>query len=644
MSLSTHDKVAELLYESRNLEQRGQIGAALRKAKDALIQAKGDNDADETALALQRIARLHFRQGHYSQTRRLAHDVLKYACEASPTRAEAFILLGLCAAETDDPISAEKFFHQAIDLSREIDYPRGLVRALHNLSATVYVPRGQFTLALAADEESLNKAREYDLGDAVWFPLATMGWIYWTTRQWERAFITVDDLRQVALPNSLAEGYACCLQADLAQDRDSASDIPMLYARARSIAETIGDPGLGVLARLGLSRYHLNQGDPPAASDWAEDALALARRVGYYHLQGMALISRARAFWRNENDAQTIDDLSAAIETLTSVSAYYDLAQAYLLLAILFHKLDHPKAEETWLEAIARINSRGYIFLLERERALAFPLLAHYINHSDPDVATLSARLLTQLERVPPPPLDVRTLGDFTVHQGQRTIPSRDWRARRAGELFRLLLLAPRRTLLREQVIECLWPGKSPDAALSLFHRATSALRRVLEPDLPEKFPSRYLSVERGRVTLNLPPGSRVDFEIFEKHVQNQEWESALKLYRSFPFPTDRYADWVVAKREHLNFQAVKAALGAARQALENGNPFLALEASLRALEIDPWQEQAVLLGMRANVALNNRPGAIRLYQQLERTLQEDLDIAPKEDLRRFYDSLLENT
>jgi tetratricopeptide (TPR) repeat protein len=212
---------------------------------------------------------------------------------------EAFILLGLCAAETDDPTRAENFYHQAIDLSREIDYPRGLVRALHNLSATVYVPRGQFSLALAADEESLHLAREHRLEDAVWFPLATMGWVYWTTGQWSLAASTARDLKQIAVPGSLAEGFACCLLADLAQEGETPETALPLYARARSIAESVGDPGLGVLGRLGVSRYHRRSGDCSASAHWADDALALAQRVGYHHLQGMACIERARAAWGN---------------------------------------------------------------------------------------------------------------------------------------------------------------------------------------------------------------------------------------------------------------------------------------------------------------------------------------------------------
>jgi len=60
------------------------------------------------------------------------------------------------------------------------------------------------------------------------------------------------------------------------------------------------------------------------------------------------------------------------------------------------------------------------------------------------------------------------------------------------------LLLSPGRRLSAEQVAEQLFPEREQRAAQVLFHHATSALRRALEPELPDKFPSRYLEVEEG--------------------------------------------------------------------------------------------------------------------------------------------------
>jgi len=636
----TPDTIDALLAKSRALEGEGRIGAAFRAARQALERAQVAGDPASVAVARQHLAYLHFRQGQYPQARRLARQALAHLPPDSPHRADALILLGLCAAETDDLTTAEAFFHRALVHSRELDYPRGMVRALHNLSATVYVPRGQFTLALAADEESLRLAQEKGLHDALWFPLATMGWVYWTTGRYEQARAAAESLRQRAQPGSLAEGFAACLLADLAQEGGTPAEALPLYARARSIAEAVGDPGLGVLLRLGLSRYHRAVGEGAAAYNWANDGLAIATRVGYHHLQGMALIERGRAGLALGDLDGARDDLEAAIEVLTPLEANLDLARASLLLAAVLHRQQHAGSKARWIEAASRIVSGGYAFLLERERAIALPLLAAYSGSDDPDVRAVATDLLTRLARVPPPPLHILTLGRFRVRQAAREIPPPVWRRRKAGELLRLLLVSPRRSLSWEQAIEALWPTRSPESARSLLHQATSALRRALEPDLPTRFPSRYLEVEEGRIALHLPPGSWVDFEAFERHVRNQEWEKALALYQGELFPDDRYADWAIPLRERLAQHYVRAALAVARQRLSE-QPEQALEICRRILATEPWQEEAVLLGMRACAALNDRAGALQLYRALERRLREDLGITPQAEVQQYYRSLL---
>ncbi len=66
---------------------------------------------------------------------------------------DALIILGNCAAETHSLIEAEAFFHRAANLSRLIGYPLAQLRSLHGLGQGVYLPRGQFDLALAAEQE-----------------------------------------------------------------------------------------------------------------------------------------------------------------------------------------------------------------------------------------------------------------------------------------------------------------------------------------------------------------------------------------------------------------------------------------------------------------------------------------------------------
>jgi DNA-binding SARP family transcriptional activator/tetratricopeptide (TPR) repeat protein len=553
---------------------------------------------------------------------------------------DAWQVLGNCAAETSSLGEAEALYRSAADLARETGYPRGLMAALHGLAAGVYLPRGQFDLALAADEEARGIASRPGQPPWLVWPLMTSSMIYQLIGQRDRAQATLEELDGLAAPGSMVQGYHLCTSASLSLDEGDLEAARALYIRARSIAEASGEPWLNIAVRLGMSRYHRLAGDGANARAWADDALTYASRVGYRHEQGKALIERGRAAWLCENEAAAEADLRAAAEILEALGAAFDLARGRFLLAALLQQQNRAEAIAVWLQAARAIVEGGYAFVLEQERALAFPLLAAYQNSSEAPLARSCALLLDQLGRVSPPPLRVVALGRFEVWQGSQCVQRHALRRRRAGELLALLLLAPGQRLSFDEVAEALFPEREPASAQVLFHHATSALRRALEPDLPDRFPSRYLEVEEGQVTLTLPPGSWLDFEAFEVHCRQQKWEEATALYGGDLLPGYRFADWVLAQRERLALLHQRALLAAAEARLDQGRFGLALDACQRLLALEPWHEQAVLVAMHACAGLNNLAGARRLYRRLETTLRQDLDTAPQPELQAFYRSL----
>lgn len=632
--------VDSLIEDSYAAERAGHIGHAFRQAQTALEEARAAGPGKLLADALACTAYMHDRLGHREQARSMAEEALSHAAPLSPARARACKTLGDCAHERGDLAAAEQHYHVSIDLSRQLGLTYMLHRCLHSLAACVYIPRGQFELALAADAESIDLAEREGFLEEIWLPLLTTSWTLWLTGRSERALEVALRMGRHAPPNSLAEGYYCCLRGDMAQEGDEPQSALEWYGRARNVAETLGEPGLAVEVRLGLSRFHRTFGDGPTGCQWAGDAFDVACRGESSDLQGVALLERGQAAWKAGDLKAARHDVEAAIALLTHLPASYYLAHAHLLLAGLLYQQRLPGTEEAWIEAMNRIVSGGYGFLFERERALALPMLNAYLGSSSPTLEAAARRLLAYLKTVPPPPLRVTTLGCFAVRQGQTPVPESAWQ-RRAGELFRLLLIAPGRALLRDQVMDALWPNSPPATAAGLFYRATSALRRALEPDLPDKFPSRYLEVSQGGVSLLLPEGSRVDFEAFRAHVGAREWQAALDLYGGDLFPGDLYADWAAEPREALKQQALHAALALARDWAAAGDDASALAAARRALALEPWQEEAALLAMQALARRNDRIGAIRLYRQLARNLEEELRIEPRADLQQMYRSLL---
>jgi len=633
--------VAELIRASREHESAGDIGAAMRHATKALHLARHCGDSAAVAAACVALATAHYRLGRYDTAQSLLDQALVTADPQSPERAEALLVAGICAGETDDLPGAEAYFREAIDLSRQVGADEVLVRGLHVLSSVVYVPRGEFELALAADGEALKLAQDRDLQALSWGPVLTMCWVCWLTGQRESMGSLLEELRRQALPGTLAEGYWCFIRAGLAMEAGAFEEARRFLAMIRSAAEASGIAEQGFLARLGMSRLARLSGDPPSALTWAVDTLSLIERTGYRHFQGMALIERGRANWALGRLSEAKGDLRSAGAILAQLEARFDLVRSQLLLAALLYAEGSAEADAAWAEATTGIVEGGYAFLLEQERGLAFPLLAAHLDAGSPETRATAAALMARLAQVAPAPLRIVALGEFEVHQGGRRIPERAWITRRAGELFRLLLISPSRRLTRDQAVEALWPGKRPQAAAAQLHQATSALRRALEPDLPSRFPSRYLVFEEGIVGLRLPSGSWIDSEAFVALLEQHRLAEAVALWRGDLFAGDLYADWATGPREDLRARYLLALLTLARERVEAHDAEGALALCQRILEQEPWHEAATLLGMQACVALGDRVSAIRLYRLLEQALHDELSIEPQPAVRTLYRSLV---
>ncbi|MGI9016451.1 MAG: hypothetical protein ACR2HR_04970 [Euzebya sp.] len=76
--------------------------------------------------------------------------------------------------------------------------------------------------------------------------------------------------------------------------------------------------------------------------------------------------------------------------------------------------------------------------------------------------------------------MTVRLFGGFSVDVDGRVVPEEAWRHRRAAGLVKVLALAPRHRLVREQAIEKLWPGLSANAGASNLRKAAHRARRAV--------------------------------------------------------------------------------------------------------------------------------------------------------------------
>jgi DNA-binding SARP family transcriptional activator len=582
------------------------------------------------------------RKGDSSTQLQSTYDAVEQARREDP---DGLISLGLASAYSNRLGDAERYLRQAADSSRRFGDKMGLARALLHLATEVLIVRGQFHLALTLVEEA-GILREEVTGkhllEAFW-----RGFIYQEVGDRRHCREVLDELVSGIEPGTSDAAAYYLLWARLALDEDEPERAKELLRLGLRISNRIEANDLNLRIRLEFSRYHRIRDEAPVARTWAEEALHFAQEKQLLYFTGLALIERAQANWETGDAAGAEADLAEAWQALEPLQAAYDLARVSYLRALWYRQAGRPEAESAWIQAVRQVTRDGFAFLLEKEQDTAFPLIAAHVRSKNSEVRTTTEELLRHLANVPPPSLHVLTLGQFAVWKGRRRIPDQAWSRRKAGELFRYLLLQHNRAAGHEVIIEALWPDNSSDNPSDLLHQSTSALRHALEPDLPDKFPSRYLKVEGEHIALVLPPGSEVDFEHFERAlplaIQTQSTDrlqEALNLYSGEVFPSDRYADWSAEKRQYLAEMRQRGLVSLAQAYLDKGQYYNVVNCCRQVMQVDAWNEEAVLLAMRAYTGLQDVPHALQIYKQLEKTLKNELEILPRSDIRDFARTL----
>lgn len=250
------------------------------------------------------------------------------------------------------------------------------------------------------------------------------------------------------------------------------------------------------------------------------------------------------------------------------------------------------------------------------------------------------------------PALTIYTLGRFAVYRGKTAIDDSAWQRQKAKKLFKLLLIAPHRQLLKDQVLELLWPEKSPKAATNNLHRTLFILRRVLQPDLENAAQSPYIWFKDDVLTLNPSAIAWVDAEQFERHIQlgRQEqhnlkhYHAALELYRGVFLPEDLYEDWAEGRRNALQKGYIDLLKQAATISVERNLYQEAIGYLYRVLQTEPTDEVAQRTLMKLYAQTGERHAALQLYQQSSEVLRSRLGVEPSGETTAVYQAILEET
>ncbi len=247
----------------------------------------------------------------------------------------------------------------------------------------------------------------------------------------------------------------------------------------------------------------------------------------------------------------------------------------------------------------------------------------------------------TRIRRVS---LRIQLLGEFRVEVDGEAVPQSAWKRRSARQLVKLLALAPRYRLHREQVMDALWPDADIQSAANRLHKAVHMARRALEPRLALRGSSRF--IHRGDDMLSLSGDGElvVDAVAFERLALEAirtgdltAGDAALAWYRGSLLGDDLYDEWIDTRREALRALYVKLLAGMAERAVAAGDVERAIGCYEAITVSDPADEEAHLALIELNEALGKRHTALRQYESCRSAMKRELDAEPDSRTRKAY-------
>ncbi len=192
----------------------------------------------------------------------------------------------------------------------------------------------------------------------------------------------------------------------------------------------------------------------------------------------------------------------------------------------------------------------------------------------------------------------------------------------RAQRLIALLALRGQRT--RPHLAGILWPDTTEDRALTSLRAAVLQTQRAVP---------RLIDADRSQIALQ--PDVQVDVHEVMRYADRAldqppvDAREAIRVLTGPDLLPGWYDDWVIAERERLQHQRLRALERVAEISLAAHDPSTAATAALEAIAIEPLLESVHSLAIRAHLQAGNRAAAAREFVMYRRLLERELRIAP---------------
>lgn len=236
--------------------------------------------------------------------------------------------------------------------------------------------------------------------------------------------------------------------------------------------------------------------------------------------------------------------------------------------------------------------------------------------------------------------LQIELFGQFDLRKDG--MPVTGIEARKAQELLAFLLIQRTRSYSREYLAELLWGQRAPAQSRKYLRQILWQVQSALGGDGHDGGDVGLLSLEGDWVRADERCNVWLDVAIFEAAYAQAEGvagadldeqiaaslRQAVKLYRG-DLLSDCYEDWCIFERERLQTMYLAMLDKLIDCCQEHRQYEVGLGYGATILRYDRARERTHRRMMRLYYLAGDRTSALRQYDQLVRTLREELDVKP---------------
>jgi len=223
--------------------------------------------------------------------------------------------------------------------------------------------------------------------------------------------------------------------------------------------------------------------------------------------------------------------------------------------------------------------------------------------------------------------IQFKALGGIALHGPSGPVERLPAQPKRLALLSWLALAIPRGPHRRDRVLALFWPEADEGHARNSLSQAIYHIRQELEPELLVGRGAETLAVDFGRL--------ECDVLSFEEAVSAGRWADVRSLYGGDLLPgfhvsgAPDFERWLERERQRLSGMATDAAWRAAATAERAGDAASAVEAARWAVDLAPYDEEALRRLLAWLDRAGDRTGAIDAYENFAERLGREFGERP---------------